>query len=281
MDATVLSTSSPTCARSIGVFDSGIGGLTVVRALRELLPNENIFYLGDTARVPYGGKSAHTVERYSLEIATLLLEEDCKAIVVACNTASALALPKLEATSSVPVIGVIRPGAAAAVATTRNGHIGVIGTRATIKSGAYERAIQALDQDVRVAARACPLFVPLIEEGWLEGEITNRVVREYLEPLVQDGIDTLVLGCTHYPLLRAAIGKFLGDAVKLVDSAQNCATAVRDLLEEENLRAEPGAEGKLAVALTDPPDSFLEVAREALRLDIGTVHLREVIHPAH
>jgi glutamate racemase len=280
MDATVPRTSSPTGARSIGVFDSGIGGLTVVQALRELLPNENIFYLGDTARVPYGGKSAHTVERYSLEIAALLLEEDCKTIVVACNTASALALPKLEATSSVPVIGVVRPGVAAAVPTTRNGHIGVIGTRATIKSGAYERAILTLDQDVRVAARACPLFVPLIEEGWLEGEITDRVVRKYLGLLVQDGIDTLVLGCTHYPLLREAIGKFLGDAVTLVDSAQNCATAVRDLLEAENLRAAPEAIGKLEVALTDPPDSFLEVAREALRLDIGTVHLREVIHPA-
>jgi glutamate racemase len=279
MDATVPRTSSATRKRPIGVFDSGIGGLTVVRALRELLPNENIFYLGDTARVPYGGKSAHTVERYSLEIAALLLEEDCKTIVIACNTASALALPKLEATSSVPVIGVIRPGAAAAVATTRNGHIGVIGTRATIKSGAYERAIRTLHQDVRVAARACPLFVPLIEEGWLEGEITDRIVRQYLEPLVQNGIDTLVLGCTHYPLLRGAIGKFLGNSVKLVDSAQNCATAVRDLLEGENLRAAPGAAGKLEVALTDPPDAFLEVAREALRLDIGTVHLREVIHP--
>jgi glutamate racemase len=280
MDADVPRTNSSTRARPIGVFDSGIGGLTVVRALRELLPNENIFYLGDTARVPYGGKSARTVERYSLEIAALLLEEDCKSIVVACNTASALALPKLEATSAVPVTGVIRPGAAAAVATTRNGHIGVIGTRATIKSGAYERAIRVLDQDVRVATRACPLFVPLIEEGWLEGEIADRVVRQYLEPLVQDGIDTLVLGCTHYPLLREAIGKFLGDAVTLVDSAQNCATAVRDLLEAENLRAMPGAAGTLEVALTDPPDAFLDVAREALRLDIGAVHLREVIHPA-
>jgi len=280
MDAAVPKTSSPARTRPIGVFDSGIGGLTVVRALRELLPNENIFYLGDTARVPYGGKSAHTVERYSLEIAALLLAEDCKTIVVACNTASALALPKLEATSSVPVTGVIRPGAAAAVATTRNGHIGVIGTRATIKSGAYERAIRALDDKVQVSARACPLFVPLIEEGWLESEITDRVVRKYLEPLVQDGIDTLVLGCTHYPLLRAAIGRFLGDAVQLVDSAHNCATAVRDLLDAENLRAAPGADGTLEVALTDPPDSFLEVAREALRLDIGTVHLREVIHPA-
>ena len=277
---TVSETSSPARARPIGVFDSGIGGLTVVRALRELLPNESIFYLGDTARVPYGGKSAQTVERYSLEITELLLEENCKTIVVACNTASALALPKLEASTPVTVTGVIRPGAAAAVATTRNGHVGVIGTRATIKSAAYERAIRALDEKVQVSARACPLFVPLIEEGWLEGEITDRVVRQYLEPLVEDGIDTLVLGCTHYPLLREAISRFLGDAVTLVDSAQNCAIAVRDLLEAENLRAASGAEGTLEVALTDRPDSFLEVAREALHLDIGTVELREVLHPA-
>ena len=266
--------------RPIGVFDSGIGGLTVVRALRELLPNESIYYLGDTARVPYGGKSAATVERYSLEITALLLEENCKTIVVACNTASALALSALETTTPVTVTGVIRPGAAAAVATTRNGHIGVIGTRATIKSGAYESAIRALDDKVQISARACPLFVPLIEEGWLESEITDRVVRQYLEPLVEDGIDTLVLGCTHYPLLRAAIGRFLGDAVRLVDSAQNCALAVRDLLAAENLQAAPGAGGKLQVALTDPPDAFLEVAREALHLDIGAVELREVIHPA-
>ena len=177
------------------------------------------------------------------------------------------------------VTGVIRPGAAAAVAATRNRHIGVIGTRATIKSGAYERAIRSLDDDVQVSARACPLFVPLIEEGWLESEITDRVVRQYLEPLVQDGIDTLVLGCTHYPLLREAIGRFLGDAVQLVDSAQNCATAVRELLEAEDLRAAPGTDGKLSVALTDPPDAFLDVARAALRLDIGTVQLRQVIHP--
>ena len=276
----VPETSLPSRERPIGVFDSGIGGLTVVRALRELLPNEKIFYLGDTARVPYGGKSATTVERYSLEITAMLLEENCKTIVVACNTASALALPKLEATSPVTVTGVIRPGAAAAVATTRNGHIGVIGTRATIKSGAYERAIRSLDDKVQISARACPLFVPLIEEGWLESEITDRIVRQYLEPLVQDGIDTLVLGCTHYPLLREAIGRFLGDNVKLVDSAQNCAKAVRDLLEAEKLRAAQGTDGKLEVALTDPPDSFLEVAREALQLDIGTVRLREVIHPA-
>jgi glutamate racemase len=273
-------TSSTGREKPIGVFDSGIGGLTVVRALRELLPNETIFYLGDTARVPYGGRSAATVERYSLEITGMLLAENCKTIVVACNTASALALPKLEATTPVPVTGVIRPGARAAVAATRNGHIGVIGTRGTIKSGAYERALRALDPAVRVSARACPLFVPLIEEGWLESEITDRVVRQYLTPLVEEGVDTLVLGCTHYPLLREAIGRFLGQSVTLVDSAQNCATAVTQLLEEKDLRANPAAVGQLSVALTDPPDAFLDVAREALQLDIGTIQLRPVLHPS-
>jgi glutamate racemase len=267
--------------RPIGVFDSGIGGLTVVSALRELLPNEQIFYLGDTARVPYGGKSAATVERYSLEITTMLLAENCKTIVVACNTASALALPRLESTIPVPITGVIQPGAQAAVAATRNGHIGVIGTRATIKSGAYERAIRALDPALRVSARACPLFVPLIEEGWLESEITDRVIRQYLTPLVEAGVDTVVLGCTHYPLLREAIARFLGDTVTLVDSAQNCAATVRQLLEEKNLRAGAEAAGQLSVALTDSPDAFLEVAKQALDLEIGTVQLREVIHPAH
>jgi glutamate racemase len=267
--------------RPIGVFDSGIGGLTVVSALRELLPNEQIFYLGDTARVPYGGKSAATVERYSLEITAMLLAENCKTIVVACNTASALALPRLESTIPVPITGVIQPGAQAAVAATRNGHIGVIGTRATIKSGAYERAIRALDPALRVSARACPLFVPLIEEGWLESEITDRVIRKYLTPLVEAGVDTVVLGCTHYPLLREAIARFLGDAVTLVDSAQNCAATVSRLLEERNLRAAAEGNGKLSVALTDSPDAFLEVAKQALELEIGTVQLREVIHPAH
>jgi glutamate racemase len=266
--------------RPIGVFDSGIGGLTVVSALRDLLPNEQIFYLGDTARVPYGGKSAATVERYSLEITAMLLAENCKTIVVACNTASALALPRLESTIPVPITGVIQPGAQAAVAATRNGHIGVIGTRATIKSGAYERAIRALDPALRVSARACPLFVPLIEEGWLESEITDRVIRQYLTPLVEAGVDTVVLGCTHYPLLREAIARFLGDAVTLVDSAQNCAATVSRLLEERNLRAGAEGNGQLSVALTDSPDAFLEVAKQALELEIGTVQLREVIHPA-
>jgi glutamate racemase len=264
----------------IGVFDSGIGGLTVVSALRALLPNESIYYLGDTARVPYGGKSAATVQRYSLEIAAMLLGEKAKTVVVACNTVSALALPKLEETLPVTVTGVILPGARAAIAKTRSGHIGVIGTRATINSGAYERALRTLNPDARVTARACPLLVPLIEEGWIESPITDEIIMHYLAPLLTDGIDTLVLGCTHYPLLRNAIARLLGDKIALVDSAQNCALAVQELLVRENLRAPEGNAGKLQVALTDPPDAFLRVAREALQLDVGDVQVREVIPQA-
>src|SRR3989475_8429521 len=207
--------------RPIGVFDSGIGGLTVVKALRDLLPNENIFYLGDTARVPYGNKSAETVERYSLELAGMLTRENAKVLVVACNTVSSVSIPKLRANVSVPVIGVIEPGAQAAIATTRNRHVGVIGTRATIRSGAYENALRALNVHAQVSSRACPLLVPLIEEGLLDDKVTDQVIARYLNPMISDGIDTLVLGCTHYPLLTRAIGRSLGDKIQIVDSAMN------------------------------------------------------------
>jgi glutamate racemase len=268
-------------SRPIGVFDSGVGGLTVVSALRSLLPNESIFYLGDTARVPYGGKSASTVQRYSLEIASMLLEENAKTVIVACNTASAVALAQLTESVPVSVTGVILPGARAAVTATRSGHVGVIGTRATIKSGAYERALRSLNSEIRVTGRACPLLVPLIEEGWLERPITDEIIMQYVGPIVDEGIDTLVLGCTHYPLLRGAMARLLGSAITLVDSAENCAHAVRDLLVRENLQA-PGANaGRLQVALTDQPDSFLRVAREALQLDVGEVQLREVSAHVH
>ncbi|MGI9087454.1 MAG: glutamate racemase [Chthoniobacterales bacterium] len=260
--------------RPIGVFDSGIGGLTVVSALRRALPNESIFYLGDTARVPYGGKSPATVQRYSLEIASLLMSENAKTIVVACNTASAVALSTLAERLPISVTGVIRPGAHAALAATRNGHIGVIGTRATIKSGAYERALREGNGDIRVTARACPLLVPLIEEGWLTSAITDTVLMQYLQPLLDDGIDTLVLGCTHYPLLRPAISRLLGEAVTLVDSAENCARAVRAALADEGLTNSTQNPGKLQVALTDPPDSFLQIAHDALQLEVGEVELR-------
>src|SRR5712671_6211236 len=213
--------------KPIGVFDSGIGGLTVVRALRELLPNENIFYLGDTARVPYGNKSAETVERYALELAKMLIAENAKLIVVACNTVSSVAIPKLRANVSVPVIGVIEPGAQAAIAITRNRHVGVIGTRATIRSGAYENALRALNVHVRVTSQACPLLVPLIEEGMLDDKLTDQTIARYLDPMIAAGIDTLVLGCTHYPLLAPLIEEVAGPGIRLVDSAKNCAVAVK------------------------------------------------------
>jgi len=260
--------------RPIGVFDSGIGGLTVVKALRDLLPNENIFYLGDTARVPYGNKSAETVERYSLELAGMLTRENAKVIVVACNTVSSVSIPKLRANVSVPVIGVIEPGAQAAIATTRNRHVGVIGTRATIRSGAYENALRALNVHVRVTSQACPLLVPLIEEGMLDDKLTDQTIARYLDPMIAAGIDTLVLGCTHYPLLTSAIARVLKRQIVVVDSAQNCARAVEEMLDQQSLRAAPLNHGQLRVALTDAADSFLNVARDALQLKVGEIEIR-------
>jgi len=261
-------------SRPIGVFDSGIGGLTVVKALRDLLPNENIFYLGDTARVPYGPKSPETVQRYALELAEMLMEKNAKALVVACNTVSSVALPLLTQKFPVPVIGVIEPGARAALQTTHNRHIGVIGTRATIRSGAYEKALRAAASDVRVSSRACPLLVPLIEEGLLNDDVTDQMIMRYLEPLVADGIDTLVLGCTHYPLLTNAIARVVKRQIMLVDSAQNCARAVEETLDRQSLRAASSTSSELHVALTDAADNFLNVARDALQLHFGEIELQ-------
>lgn len=260
----------------IGVFDSGIGGLTVAAALQNLLPSENIFYIGDTARVPYGGKSRRTVERYSIEIGGLLLAERAKIIVVACNTASALAVPRMKEMFKVPVQGVVAPGAAAAVASTKNKIVGVIGTRATISSGAYEHAIHSLDAEIQVISVACPLLVPLIEEGMFEDKVTDLMLARYLAPLLAAKIDTLVLGCTHYPLLHEAIARTAGPGVTLVDSAENCAMAVKDLLEKNALSAPPERLGKLDVALTDATERFLRTAAKALDLEIGDVSLRSV-----
>jgi glutamate racemase len=260
--------------RPIGVFDSGIGGLTVVKALRDRLPNETILYLGDTARVPYGPKSPETVQRYALELAQMLVQKNAKALVVACNTVSSVALPVLTRKFYVPVIGVIEPGARAALEATRNRHVGVIGTRATIRSGAYEKALRATDNNMRVSSRACPLLVPLIEEGLLDDDITDRVIVRYLEPLLSNGIDTLVLGCTHYPLVSVAIARALGGEITLVDSAQNCAIAVQEILDRQSLRSPATQHGELHVALTDAADNFLNVARDALQLSFGEIELQ-------
>jgi glutamate racemase len=262
----------------VGVFDSGIGGLTVAAALREVIPDERIIYIGDTARVPYGGKSAETIERYAVEMGGMLLSEGAKAIVVACNTASALALTRLREVFAVPVIGVIEPGARAAADASRNGKVGIIGTRATIRSGAYERHIHAINPSFRVHAQECPLLVPLIEEGWLEDEVTDAVVRRYLSGLLDQGVDAIVLGCTHYPLLKGTLERFVGPNVRLVDSARNCAEEVRKVLLENQLLASGGA-GSLAVSFTDPSGPFLRVASDALGLSIssaGVTRLQQV-----
>jgi len=213
----------------IGVFDSGVGGMTVLRAIRRAAPQESTLYVGDTARVPYGTKSPQAITRNALEVALYLEAQGVKYIVAACNSASAVAMEALRKHVSLPIKGVITPGAEAAVAATRNGKIGVIGTRATVGSGAYKAAIRSLDKAAVVFSRACPLFVPLAEEGWAEGEVPEAVAREYLAPLVAAGVDVLVLGCTHYPLLRATIGRAVGDDVALIDSAEATALASRFL----------------------------------------------------
>ena len=219
----------------IGIFDSGVGGLTVYRALHERLPSEHFVYLGDTARVPYGTKSLSTVERYAIENARFLEAHGIKLLVVACNTASALALPSIRQAVKVPVVGVIEPGARAAVAVARGKTIGVIATEATVQSGAYANAISDLDPDTEVVEIACPLFVPLAEEGWAETDVARAVAEQYLNELAKRDIGALVLGCTHYPILRELISGVVGEAVPLIDSGAAAAREVQALLESSQL----------------------------------------------
>ncbi|NLC70770.1 MAG: glutamate racemase [Desulfuromonadaceae bacterium] len=220
--------------RAIGIFDSGVGGLTVYKEIVRL-PGEELIYLGDTARVPYGNKGADTVVRYALEAANFLLSKQVKLLVVACNTASAVALPFLEERFRVPVIGVIEPGARKAASVTRNGRVGVIGTAATIGSGAYTRAIRACRSDIEIFTQPCPLFVPLVEEGWADHPVARLVAEEYLRPLTERGIDTLVLGCTHYPMLKKVLREVLGEGVQLVDSGAETALTVTTILRQMGL----------------------------------------------
>ena len=261
-------------AAPVGVFDSGIGGLTVAHEIIRQLPHERLIYFGDTARVPYGPKSPDTVRRYSREIATFLQGEGVKAIVVACNTATAHALPMLRAELPLPVIGVVEPGARAAMRATRSGHVGVIGTAGTVKSGAYERAIRDIDADVRITARACPLFVPLIEEGWIDSEVTRLVAREYLEPLAEAGVDTLVLGCTHYPLLKPLIAEVMGPGVRLIDSAAETAAEAARVLAERGLESPDPGQGTHRFVASDDPLQFLQLGQRFLGDAIGGVEVR-------
>jgi glutamate racemase len=258
--------------QAIGIFDSGVGGLTVLRELTKTLPQEDTIYFGDTARVPYGTKSPDTVIRYSQEIAAFLTKQDIKLLVVACNTASAVALPTLRRSLSIPVVGVIEPGAKRAVEVTRSGVIGVIGTSGTIRSSAYSRAIKRLNPNISVLARPCPLFVPLAEEGWTDNEIARMTAHLYLDELRQADVDTLVLGCTHYPLLKKTIADVIGPNVTLVDSAEETARTVATILQEKKLLRPHAEQGNHHYYVTDVPAGFIRVGNRFLGGKLGDVY---------
>jgi len=256
--------------KAIGVFDSGVGGLTVAKELIKQLPSEDIVYFGDTARVPYGIKSKETVIRFSIENILFLLKQDVKLICVACNTVSSLALPAIKNYFKVPIIGVITPGVREAVYATKNKRIGVIGTSGTIKSRAYELEIRQLDSQAVVTAVSCPLFVPFVEEGWTEGPVIEKVARNYLEPLKKARVDTVILGCTHYPVLKPMIKKIMGRQVALIDSAKQVAMEVKKILAAEDLlNAKRRSENKFFVS--DNPEWFKSLAGRFLGSPVKNV----------
>ncbi|MFH1406860.1 MAG: glutamate racemase [Candidatus Omnitrophota bacterium] len=257
--------------RPIGVFDSGIGGLTVVRELIRELPNEDIVYFGDTARVPYGTKSKATILKFSLENVLFLSKFKVKLIVIACNTSSALALQELKRNFRVPILGVIEPGARAAVLKTKNKKIGVIGTSATIASGAYEKAIKNIAKGARIFTQSCPLFVPLAEEGWTDNKVADIVTQLYLKPLKNKGIDTLILGCTHYPMFKNVIKKALGQGVALVDSAQELAKEANALLRAKGLANKQKCARKIEFYVSDEPLKFAHLGKKFLGRKIPSV----------
>ncbi len=248
-----------------------MGGLTVVREMIGQLPNESIIYFGDTARVPYGPKSPDTVLRYSREITSYLRGEGIKALVIACNTATAHALPALREEYDLPIIGVIEPGARAAVSATKSRHVGVIGTAGTIKSRAYEKEIKRLLPDAQITAQACALFVPLVEEGWVDTEPTRAIARNYLAPLVTAEVDTLVLGCTHYPLMKTVIGNVVGRQVRLIDSAYETAREAGEVLRAKGLDNPTPNQARYRFIASDAPDTFLGLAERFLGSPIDRV----------
>ncbi len=265
-----MTTVERNCA--IGVFDSGVGGLTVVRALMSRLPHEDILYFGDTARVPYGIKSEETIAHFATQIAQFLLDKRVKLLIIACNTMAAVAARAIDDLSPVPVLDVIDAGARAAVAETRNRRVGVIGTLATVASGAYDKAIHAHDPAVRISSQACPLFVPLVEEGWLDHEVTRLTAQEYLGPVLGESVDTLVLGCTHYPLLKPLLHQVAGKGVTLVDSAETVAAQAETLLREHGLMREDGQPDH-QFFVTDVPQRFQRVGELFLGRALAPVHV--------
>lgn len=255
----------------IGVFDSGVGGLTVAREIMRQIPNERIVYFGDTARVPYGSKSKDNIIKFSRQIIRFLQTENVKAIVIACNTASALALDEMQQEFDLPILGVVKPGAKVAVETTANKRIGLIGTEANIRSGVYTRYIKSLDDEAKVFEKACPLFVPLVEEGWLHDDITLQVASRYLEELKEKDIDTLIMGCTHYPLIRSTIRKVMGDKVNLVNPAYETAIELKNLLERDNLANKCDVDSPSSMYrfyVSDAEEKFKLFANSILPFDI-------------
>ena len=250
--------------KAIGVFDSGVGGLTVVKELIRQLPGEDIIYFGDTARVPYGIKSKETVIRFSIENILFLLKQDVKLICIACNTVSSLALPVIKHHFKVPIVGVITSGVREAVYATQNKRVGVIGTRGTIRSKAYEIQIKQLDPKIKVVSTACPLFVPFAEEGWVRGKVVTEVARVYLTPLKKAGVDTVILGCTHYPLLKPVIKEVLGSSVNLIDSAKQVAIEVKKILSGDGLLNKSGKKGRPKFYVSDNPEWFEDLAQRFL-----------------
>ncbi len=257
----------------IGVFDSGLGGLTVFKTLARRMPEESLVYFGDTAHVPYGSKSPEAVTRYSVAVARFLAAKGIKLLVVACNTSSAVALPAIRRAVEVPVVGVIEPGARAALSVTHGGRIGVIGTEATMSSGAYPRALGALGARVKTVSQACPLFVPLVEEGWWRGRVTETVARRYLAPLRRARVDTLILGCTHYPYLKPVLARVMGARVRLIDSAEETALQTESALEKIGLRASSGRRGRRDFYASDAPERFRRLARRMLGYAVPQVKL--------
>lgn len=257
----------------LGVFDSGIGGLTVVNAIRELLPQESIVYLGDAARLPYGNKSPETVLRCAREVCDFLLHKNVKAIVVACNTASAHALPQLQKEIPVPVFGVIRPGVEAALRATRSNRIGIIGTVGTIKSMAYQNALMAARKELFLIAQATPLFVPLVEENWLDHAATRLIIEDYLKDIKQANVDTLALACTHYPLLKPLLRDVLGEGVTLVDSSTACAHNLKEHLQVLDQFNDSTAAATTDIFLTDLPLHYAGMAQRFLKSEVTSLQV--------
>lgn len=261
--------------RAIGIFDSGIGGLTVLRAISQLLPHEHVVYLGDTARVPYGARSPAMVTRFATEVVSHLMRFPLKMVVIACNTVSACSLGALvetvDITGAIPVLGVIGPGAHAAMAATRTGKVGVIATESTIQQGAYQRVLRTMAPGVQVWGQPCPLFVPLAEQGWVDNEVTLATAKRYLAPLQQEGVDSLILGCTHYPLLKGAIQEVMGPDVTLIDSAEATAREVQALLSTRGLLRQSQAPGRRHFMVTDAPERFARVGELFLGAPLETV----------